>query len=64
MLQVSPADVQAVASNLLKADGATVVVVGDAKQFADKLKAKYPDLVLIPLKELDLNSASLRKVSP
>ena len=64
VLQVSPADVQAVASNLLKADGATVVVVGDAKQFADKLKAKYPDLVLIPLKELDLNSASLRKVSP
>ena len=61
VLRVSPKDVQAVASNLLKADGATVVVVGDAAQFADKLKAKHPDLVLIPLKELDLNSASLRK---
>jgi len=61
VLRVSPKDVQAVASNLLKADGATVVVVGDAAQFADRLKAKHPDLVLIPLKELDLNSASLRK---
>jgi zinc protease len=64
VLKVSPADVQTVASDLLRADGATVVVVGDAKQFGDKLKAEHPDLVLIPLKELDLNSASLRKAAP
>ncbi len=61
VMRVAPADIQAVASDLLKADGATVVVVGDAAQFVDKLKAKHPDLVLIPMKELDLNSPALRK---
>ena len=61
VLEVTPAAVQAVASELLKVAGSTVVIVGDAAQFAGKLRAQYPDLVLIPLKDLDLDSPSLRK---
>lgn len=59
VMAVSPGDVQSAAANLLAADGSTIVIVGDAKQFVDKLRAQYPDLILVKLSELDLDSASL-----
>lgn len=60
ILNVDPSGVQSVAAELLKADGSTVVIVGDGSKFVEKLRAKYRDLVLIPLKDLDLNKPGLR----
>ncbi len=36
-----------------------VVVAGEAPQFADALRAKYPDLVVIPQADVDLERAGL-----
>lgn len=60
ILNVDPAGVQSVAAELLKPDGSTVVIVGDASKFLDKIRASHRDLVVIPLKELDLDKAGLR----
>ena len=38
-----------------------IVVVGDAKKFLPALKAKYPNVEVIPVMELNLNAAALRK---
>jgi zinc protease len=40
---------------------ASLIVAGDAKTFAAALKAKRPDLEVIPADQLDLDSPSLRK---
>jgi zinc protease len=37
-----------------------VIVVGDAKLFLPELKKAFPQVEVIPLAELDLNTASLR----
>jgi zinc protease len=36
-----------------------VVVVGQASEFIDALRAAHPDVVVIPAADLDLNSPSL-----
>ncbi len=56
---VTPEAAQAVAKALLPADKATVVVVGNAAQFLDDLKAIRPDVTVIEAKDLDLDSATL-----
>jgi zinc protease len=38
-----------------------VVVAGEAPQFADALRAKYPDLVVIPQADVDLERAGLAR---
>jgi zinc protease len=58
---VSPAQATAVAGRLVSADRATLVVVGDASKFLDKLKAVRPNVEVIPLAELDLDSPTLRR---
>lgn len=58
---VDPAAVQAAARSVLDPTGASIVVVGEAKQFVDALRAVYPNLIVIPKDQLDLDSASLRK---
>ncbi len=58
---VTPADVKRFASSRLAAQGASIVVVGDAKKFLPALKAKYPNVEVIPVSELNLNTAALRK---
>jgi zinc protease len=57
---VSAADVQAFARDTLAAGGDSVIVVGDAKAFSAGLKAALPDLEIIPLARLDLDSPTLR----
>jgi len=37
------------------------VVAGDAAKFADALRAKYPDLRVIPQADVDLDRATLSK---
>lgn len=58
---VTPGEVQAFAAKVLNPAGASVIVAGDAKAFTAGLKAKRPDLEVIPADQLDLDSPTLRK---
>jgi zinc protease len=58
---VDAAQVQAFARRVFDPAQASVVVAGDAKTFAGPLKAKLPNLEVIPVSELDLDSPTLRK---
>ena len=58
---VTPSQVQAFARRVMDPAKASVIIAGDAKIFADALKAKRPDLEVIPVDKLDLDSATLRK---
>ena len=58
---VTPAQVQAFAARVLDPAKASVIIAGDAKTFAAALKAKRPDVEVIPVSELDLDKPSLRK---
>jgi len=58
---IKPADVKGFAATNLNTDSTSVIVVGDAKKFLPDLKKQFPDVEVIPIAELDLNSASLRK---
>jgi zinc protease len=42
-------------------DRATIVIVGDASKFLDKLRAFRPDVEVIKADDLDLDSPNLRK---
>lgn len=57
---VSAADIQRAAAAELSPSEFSIIVVGDAAQFVDQLRAAYPNVEVIPLTELDLNSAALR----
>jgi zinc protease len=48
------------AGQVFDPEAATIVVVGDAKLFIDKLKAKHPSAEVIPADKLNLDSAALR----
>ena len=58
---VSPAQVRAFAARVMDPARASVIVAGDAKTFAAALKAKRPDLEVIAVSELDLDSPTLKK---
>lgn len=57
-------DVQRFAGSHLDAKAINVVVVGNAKEFLPDLRKKYPQVEVIPVAELDLNAALLRKKQP
>jgi len=54
-----PAAVSDVATRWLGRERAYVVVVGDASQFLDSMRAAHPDLVVIKAEDVDLNRADL-----
>ncbi|MEO8114842.1 MAG: pitrilysin family protein [Phenylobacterium sp.] len=58
---VSAAQVQAFAGQKLDPATASVIVAGDAKAFSGPLKTRLPNLEVIPVDQLDLDSPSLRK---
>jgi zinc protease len=58
---VSPAAASAAAASLASSKRATLVIVGDASKFIDKLRAVRPDVEVIPASELDLDSPDLRR---
>ena len=58
---ISSADVQKFASKTLDAKTSNIIIVGNAKAFLPELQKKYPNVEVIPVSELDLNSASLKK---
>ena len=57
---VTPAQVQAFAARVMDPAQVSVIIAGDAKTFAAALKAKRPDLEVIPVDQLDLDSPTLK----
>lgn len=58
---ITAADVQRFAGSRLDAKATSIVIVGNAKEFLPELRKKYPQVEVIPVAELDLNTALLRK---
>jgi zinc protease len=58
---ITASDVQRFAGSHLDAGTTSVVIVGNAKEFLPELRQKYPQAEVIPMAELDLNTALLRK---
>lgn len=54
-------DVQKFAGARLDAKASNIIIVGNAKLFLPELQKKYPNVEVIPVSELDLNTALLRK---
>jgi zinc protease len=52
--------VQAAFAEHLPVDRASLVIVGDAAQFLDALRVKYPEVEVIPITDLSLDRAALR----
>jgi len=57
---VTPAQIRAAAAERLPAANASLVIVGDASVFLEALRAKYPNVEVIPLTGLNIDSATLR----
>jgi zinc protease len=58
---VTPEEVQKVSAEVLDPGPASVIVVGDAQVFLQALKAKFPDVEVIPAQDFDPANPSLRK---
>jgi zinc protease len=61
---ITASDVQRFAGAHLEAKATSIVIVGNAKEFLPELRQKYPQVEVIPVAELDLNAALLRKKQP
>jgi len=57
---VTPDEVQAFAKDVLNPAGASAIVVGDSKLFVNDLKAKWPDLEVIPIAQFDPDNPTLK----
>ena len=58
---IGTTDVQKFAGTRLDAKTSNIIIVGNAKLFLPELQKKYPNVEVIPVAELDLNTALLRK---
>lgn len=58
---ITTADIQKFAGARLDAKTSNIIIVGNAKAFLPELQKKYPKVEVIPVAELDLNTAQLRK---
>jgi hypothetical protein len=57
---VSPEQLQQAFGKRLPTSAFSLIIVGDAAKFLPALKAKHPTVEVIPVDELDLDSATLR----
>ena len=58
---ITTADIQKFAGTRLDAKTSNIIIVGNAKAFLPELQKKYPNVEVIPIGDLDLNSALLKK---
>jgi zinc protease len=58
---ITAADVEKFAAAHLGGNEASLVIVGDAKKFLPVLQQRFKNVEVIPIDELDVNSATLRK---
>ncbi|HEX6648537.1 MAG TPA: pitrilysin family protein [Pyrinomonadaceae bacterium] len=61
---ITGADIQKFAGTRLDAKTSNIIIVGNAKAFLPELQKKFPNVEVIPVGELDLNTALLRKKQP
>ena len=61
---VSTADIQKFAGTRLDAKTSNIIIVGNAKVFLPDLQKKFQNVEVIPITELDLNTALLKKKQP
>ena len=61
---ITTADVGKFAGTRLDAKTSNIIIVGNAKAFLPELQKKFPNVEVIPVAELDLNSGALRKKKP
>ncbi len=61
---ITTADIQKFAGTRLDAKTSNLIIVGNAKAFLPELQKKYANVEVIPVSELDLNTALLRKKQP
>lgn len=57
---VTAADIRQFAAERLNSNQASIVIVGNAKEFLPELQKQFHGVEVIPIKQLDLNNASLR----
>lgn len=58
---VDAAQVEKFAAQHLNADEASLVIVGDGRQFLPEMRKRFPNMEVIPIGSLDLNRAALVK---
>jgi zinc protease len=58
---VGASDIQKFAAAHLGGNDASIVIVGDAKKFLPVLQQRFKNVEVIPIDDLDVNSATLRK---
>ena len=58
---ITTADIQKFAGARLDAKTSNIIIVGNAKAFLPELQKKYPSVEVIPIGDLDLNTALLKK---
>lgn len=58
---ITASDIQKFAAAHLGGNGASIVIVGDAKKFLPKLRERFKNVEVIPIDDLDVNSPALRK---
>jgi zinc protease len=59
--EVTAQEIQSFAAKNLAAGDASIVIVGDGRQFLPELKNRFPNTEVIPVDKLDLNHAALLK---
>jgi len=59
--KVTATQIQRFATRDLGAGGASIIIVGDGRQFLLELKKRFPNAEVIPVDKLDLNTAGLFK---
>jgi len=57
---VTPDEARSAAGELLSPAGATMVIVGDAKQFLPQLRKQHKNVTVVPLSALNLDSPTLK----
>jgi zinc protease len=60
VLAVTPQQAGAAARELLSPVGATIVIVGDSRAFLDQIRKSYPDVTVVPLKDLRVENLPSR----
>jgi len=58
---ITTADIQKFAGSRLAAKTSNIIIVGNAKAFLPELQKKYPNVEVISIGDLDLNTALLKK---
>lgn len=60
---VTENDVHKFASDKLSAKTANIIIVGNGKMFLDDLRKRFQNVEVIPIAQLDLNNANLRRAN-